>query len=707
MIPFLAYRDPSLQARRAGARWLILAMGLGFSGLFVLSSGVFSSGHAASDLGVTGLIDIPTARMMRDGDFATSLVYQDRADIYSLTYQATPWLETTFRYTVFNEFFYADRSYEAKFKLLDESPYFPALAVGIRDILGTGILGSEYIVGSKKWGNFDVSLGVGWGRLADRGDFKNPFRALGESYAVRDADFGKGGEVEVDTFFRGPDVGFFGGVEYQIPNWPAKLMVEYNPDEYRWEVARGGAKPKSPMSYGVSYDVLPGVNIALSQQHDDDFAVRITATLATARDFPRFPVKARKLARDYGLDEAPEGYDFATWHDRLRYDMGRYGLVFYEGKLEGDRAILKIGNARFPLWPDAAAQAFLLADLNLPPEIEIVDLIIVEDGHPVHTLASRRYRPTDEYYGGTFGDQISILHGRDLDAPKFVNPLAWRLPPLDVTLANRFQFFDPTEPIRYQIYASLKSSLRLNKNTRVKVGYALDLKNSFESVSTTSDSQLPPVRTDIGRYLREGQSGIHHFYVEQRDHIAPQILYRAYAGILENMYSGVGGEVLFQPHSSRVAVSASANWVKKRAYDRQFDHLDFETHTAFVSAFWATPFYNYDVGVHMGRFLAGDVGAAFEVRRTFANGFTMGAFATLTDVSAEEYGEGSFDKGLFFKVPFAALFGKNTRGSYSTRLRSLQRDGGQRLENFSGNIWFNIREARYDVFDQNRDRLAP
>lgn len=673
----------------------------------ILNIALGNGTDAASDLGVTGLIDIPTARMMKDGDFATSVVFQDRADIYSLTYQATPWLETTFRYTVFNDFFYADRSYEAKLRLLEETPYFPAFAIGIRDILGTGILGSEYIVGSKKIGDFDLSLGVGWGRLADKGDFKNPLRSLSESYAVRDTDYGEGGEVEVDTFFRGPNVGLFGGIQYDVPGWPAKLVVEYNPDQYRWEVARGGMVPKSPISYGLSYDIFKGVTVALSQQHDDDFAIRLTATLETAQDFPRFPVKARALARDYGAERSPKGYDFGLWHDRLRYDMGRYGLTFYEGKIDGDRAILKIGNGRYPLWPDAAAQAFLLADLNLPPEIELVDLIIVEDGHPVHTLASRRFRPTDSYYGGKFGDQISILHGRDIEGPKFINDLAWRLPPLDVTLANKFQFFDPTEPIRYQIYAAIKTSLRVNQNTRLKVGYALDLKNSFDSVSTYNNSQLPIVRTDVGRYLREGQSGIEHLYVEQRDHLAPQILYRAYAGILENMYSGVGGEILYQPHSSRVAVSASANWVKKRAYDRMFDHLDLETHTAFISAFWATPFYNYDLGVHMGRFLAGDIGAAFEVRRSFANGFTVGAFATLTDVPFEEFGEGSFDKGLFFKVPFAALFGKNTRGSYSTRLRSLQRDGGQRLENFSGNIWFNIREARYDVFDQNRDRLAP
>ena len=37
------------------------------------------------------------------------------------------------------------------------------------------------------------------------------------------------------------------------------------------------------------------------------------------------------------------------------------------------------------------------------------------------------------------------------------------------------------------------------------------------------------------------------------------------------------------------------------------------------------------------------------VRRTFDNGWMVGLWATKTDVSSKDFGEGSFDKGLFFK----------------------------------------------------------
>lgn len=56
----------------------------------------------AADFGTTGLIDIPSARMMNDGEFKIAMSRQTVADIYSLNYQVTPWLESTFRYTIFN-----------------------------------------------------------------------------------------------------------------------------------------------------------------------------------------------------------------------------------------------------------------------------------------------------------------------------------------------------------------------------------------------------------------------------------------------------------------------------------------------------------------------------------------------------------------------------------------------------------------------------
>ena len=143
----------------------------------------------ASDFGVTGLIDIPTARMSADGTLTTTAAIQSRTKSYSITYQATPWLEGTFRYTGFDRAIYSyDRNYEAKVRLWKEQKYLPQVAIGIRDVVGTGVWGSEYLVASKEIGNFDFTLGMGWGRLAGKGDIKQPIDSAFRSICQRETD---------------------------------------------------------------------------------------------------------------------------------------------------------------------------------------------------------------------------------------------------------------------------------------------------------------------------------------------------------------------------------------------------------------------------------------------------------------------------------------------------------------------------------------
>ena len=173
------------------------------------------------------------------------------------------------------------------------------------------------------------------------------------------------------------------------------------------------------------------------------------------------------------------------------------------------------------------------------------------------------------------------------------------------------------------------------------------------------------------------------------------------------MYSGLGIEVLYQPFMSRIAVGGTINKVIKRDYSRNLRLLDYKTTTGFLSLYYASPLYNYDFALHIGKYLAKDKGATFEIRRTFDNGFSVGAFATFTNVSASDFGEGSFDKGLFFKIPFDTFTQYDNKGSYSTIIRSLQRDGGQKLDDYTGRLWFDLRGVRYDSFINNKKRMIP
>ena len=107
-------------------------------------------------------------------------------------------------------------------------------------------------------------------------------------------------------------------------------------------------------------------------------------------------------------------------------------------------------------------------------------------------------------------------------------------------------------------------------------------------------------------------------------------------------------------------------------------------------------YYSFDNGFHgqvdVGRYLAGDWGATFALDREFDNGWKVGAYFTLTDMPFEEFGEGSFDKGIRLTVPVDFFAGNASRKSVSTSLASLTRDGGAKL-NIDGRLYNIVRDG--------------
>ena len=106
---------------------------------------VFCQGSYSSDFGTEGLISIPNARLFEDGVLRATLSRSKVVDNLNLTYQVLPRLQTTFRYSIFDPREMGgsidnlmDRSYSLKAKILNEGIFLPQLAVGVRDILGTG-----------------------------------------------------------------------------------------------------------------------------------------------------------------------------------------------------------------------------------------------------------------------------------------------------------------------------------------------------------------------------------------------------------------------------------------------------------------------------------------------------------------------------------------------------------------------------------------
>ena len=144
-------------------------------------------------------------------------------------------------------------------------------------------------------------------------------------------------------------------------------------------------------------------------------------------------------------------------------------------------------------------------------------------------------------------------------------------------------------------------------------------------------------------------------------------------GILEEMFTGYGLEYLYFDNSKNYAFGFEVFDIKKRDYKLRFGTLDYKNTMGHLNFYYRN--YNlipFDAKISYGKYLAGDIGATFELSRTFLNGAHFGVFATFTDVSADQFGEGSFDKGIFFNIPIYKNF-----VNYSWR--PLTKDPGAKL----------------------------
>ncbi len=669
----------------------------------------FIGGHGAiwsSDFGVTGLIDTPSARMMSDANLKISSAIQSRSNSYAITYQVTPWFEGSFRYTGSNEFHHYDRNFETKFRIIKENDRLPEVAIGIRDIIGTGHWGSEYVVASKKIGNVDLNLGFGWGRLSGKGNFDNPLAKISNRFLDRRDDIGLGGKVLSRSFFSGEKVGLFGGFSYAPNTSPLSFVLEYNPDQYLWENSLGGRSPKSSLSASIKWDISPNLSAAVSRQHQQDWGLAIDLKVDTKKTpkIQRRPPIASSLV--LAEKKLPSGYSKENWYQMLLYDVERSGLLMLGGSLvKGEtEARIIIGNTGYQVWIDAIRAMIELADIHLPKTVDVFTFVIEEEGYRLHSVRVPRPSKNKSLNPFLAEQRIKIYDTGPKEISQYETSFVTNKLILDVNLANRVQLFDPTDPARYQIYAKIGLAYVLPNSWTFRGVYGKNIINNFDEIKRSSDSVLPKVRTNIVRYLTEGQSGLDALYFEKRNDFQKNFLIRGYIGILESMYSGLGGELLYQGNDSRYALGLSVNYLWQRDFNKGFKHRDYQTTTGFMSAYWSSNFYNLDFAVHVGKYLAKDVGMTLEARRTFNNGWMVGMWATKTNVSSQDFGEGSFDKGLFFKVPFGTNKAR-TRSAYVTRLRPIQRDGGQRLEDFSGNIWWDLRSARYDALSNLKYRI--
>ena len=122
--------------------------------------------------GAPGVIDMPNAEALPDGQINFSFSGFNDFQKAAFAFQISPRLTGVLRYSGLSNYTNTgarvlDRSFDLHFQIRPETARWPALAVGLRDFMGTSIYSAQYLVATKTIRpNLALTVGAGWGRLS-------------------------------------------------------------------------------------------------------------------------------------------------------------------------------------------------------------------------------------------------------------------------------------------------------------------------------------------------------------------------------------------------------------------------------------------------------------------------------------------------------------------------------------------------------------
>ncbi|MGX8940851.1 YjbH domain-containing protein [Symbiopectobacterium sp. Eva_TO] len=666
-----------------------------------------SAGVSQSDFGGTGLLQMSTARMARSGEFNLNYRDNDEYRRYSVSLQLFDWLETTVRYTDIrtraysnNTDFsgnqsYKDKAFDLKARLWQESAWLPYVSFGLRDIAGTGLFDSEYLVASKRMGPFDFTFGIGWGNIGQSGNIKNPACEFKASFCQRSDSFKTGGgQFEVGNFFHGP-AALFGGIEYQTPWNPLRFKLEYDGNDYSHEAsefitsrkkADGKIKQDSPFNIGMVYRVSDYFDTTLSWQRGNTLMWGFSL-------HTNFNDLRQSHPEDVPPVYAPVHSENGTnWQQVARELDEKAGYSDADIYADAHQVTIVADQDKYRDKNDANQRAATVLANHVPESVAEYHIVRRNERLPIESTAvdSKAFREV-QTASTPLGQPEPVSHRAeplsDINGQPVLRSEPSRLtygiePTLTQSVGGAESFY------MYQVALKGSADYRLSDHWSVGGAASLNLINNYDRFNyktPPTDTTLPRVRTWIREYVTSSDLLLTNLQLTRMDNPATDWYTQVYGGYLEMMYAGVGSEVLYRPFGERWALGLDVNYVKQRDWNDIMRTADYDVVTGHLTAYWEMPYVEGSFAkISVGRYLAGDYGVTVDLSRRFDSGIVAGVFATKTDVSTKDYGEGSFTKGFYISIPFDLMFTEPTVKRGAVGWVPLTRDGGQMLQRRNG-----------------------
>ena len=603
--------------------------------------------------GVIGLVNMSTARFYDESSYGFTLYNGDPDQKITMTSFPYDWMEASFFYTNIQDKSYCGLDYDPvcnqdykdkgfNFKIrLKEEGIFPAIAIGINDIAGTGFYSSEYIVGSYGINNIDFHLGLSWGTLnGSKNSFKNPFGSIDSQFYDRPGETeDNGGQFQPSRYFSGEKASPFFGISYALNS---KILIKLETDNTLTPGQVGYEKAESNYSFGIDYAVNKNFSIGIASERNNYLSAKFVY-----KNNPKEFVKKYQYKKSETIKPQDDKYK------KLIKNIENNGIGVNKIIESADVIGLELTqftHTNLDIIEEIIASASIDSGVNkeIKTDLRIANLQAKTD------------------FDEDFLNNSKILYERKGSRRFYTsNGLVFR-----PFLASREEFF--------------KGALLFENNSEylIQDNFFFSSNIKYSLVDNFDDLTIPPVntypaqvRSDIKDYLRNIDEGIIIGRAQLDYHITPKKNHHLMftGGILEEMFSGFGGEYLYFKSNSNYAIGFEIFNVKKRDYKMRFGTQDYENTTHSLNFYYRNYDYiPFDMKISYGEYLAGDEGTTFELSRSFINGTKFGVFASFTDVSSEQFGEGTFDKGIFFNIPIYGNF-------ISYTWRPLTKDPGARL----------------------------
>jgi membrane-associated phospholipid phosphatase len=681
-----------------------------WSGCFLIGA---ASAFAATPTvqGQSGYINMPSAAVEPDGTFSTGYSYDRPYGSFWVSATVLPFLQLTGRYVSISGLpgfpadggeygkdygRYKDKVINAKARLWRESEWLPSLAVGATDLLGTELFKGRYVVLTKTFGRLkNIEASVGYGAKRPKGLFAGarwystamPGLAVVSEYDAVDYphDF-RAAETDARNHRKGPAVGL----------------------EYRWgwlgaQIARHRDHFSANAYFSIPFserEFIPKLYEPASFQPKD-------APPRTTADEWR-----KNGHRSAELVQALVKQDFKNV--RVELDGTTLKLSLTNSRISNmGRAIGRASRTALAFAP-LGTRSIQISYTKLEQPIatyEFIDLQRLTDYLTgladresfLQTVLIRYSNPADRVRDdqqsmlvGIHGDGalgVQVGHDGDIVQVKSEDREANRF---KVVPKLSFFFNDPSGALRYEVWAAANYNRRLGDGLYLNGDLKLDLFENVSGVTQKSNSLLPHVRTDVAEYKRGSKFKLNRLLLNK--YITPdeRVYVRVSGGFYEEMYRGLGGQVLYLPKASHWAADLSVDALQQRGYKGWFDKLDYKTVTALGALHYRLP-YDTTATVRAGRFLARDKGVRFEFKRRFTSGTEIGVWFTKTngnDITNPGTPSNPYhDKGVFLSLPLNIMLPSDTQATAGIGIAPWTRDVGQMVSS-PGDL--------YDLFEQPR-----